>query len=250
MKKILALLLVLCMMVSVFAACGGETKETEANTVAGTEGETEKQTEKETETEKQTEAATEKQTEADTEKQTEADTEKQTEADTEKQTEADTEQTVGAAEEGNMEFAAWSEDTYSPIFVTTKAMYDSLVYTEETVEKDGTTWKVVDPATLYIELEGAPGTLYNFGGQWTQFFSDTISNLGITDEGAGIGFYTTIYDVDGDGNDEYCAMFNYGALFGDTTYGGWQNWNNTITWDTADGSDCTPITFLMVVIAE
>jgi len=93
MKKLLALLLVLCMMVSVFAACGGETKETEGESVnAGTEGETEKQTEKQTE--KETESETEKQTE----KETESETEKQTEKETEKATESETEEQKPAGE--------------------------------------------------------------------------------------------------------------------------------------------------------
>jgi len=86
MKKILALILVLCMMVSIFAACGSETKETEGESVnSGTEKETEKATE--TETEKQTEKETEKETEKQTEKATESETEKETEKVTESETE-------------------------------------------------------------------------------------------------------------------------------------------------------------------
>ncbi|MBE6632093.1 MAG: hypothetical protein E7623_05265 [Ruminococcaceae bacterium] len=81
MKKVLSFILVLCMMVSLLAACGGETKETEANTVAGTEGETEKQTEKETEDETEGETEADSEVESDTEADSEVESETEGEED-------------------------------------------------------------------------------------------------------------------------------------------------------------------------
>jgi len=161
-------------------------------------------------------------------------------------------QPSGEVEEAQMEFAAWSENGYTPIFVTTKNMYDTLIYTGDTVEMDGVEWNVVDINTVNIILDSsvdATGKVYNYAGQWGAFFRDTVNNLGITDEAAVQAIYTTIYDVDDDGVDEYCFAFNYGAIFS-SSFGAWGDWNNTILWDTADGSECTPITFLMKVTIE
>jgi len=209
MKKILTLILALCMIVMSFSACGGETKETESESLnAGTEGGTENATEQENETE--------------------------------------TEAVVNDFVE--MEFAGWSEDYMSAIYYISENVYDSFMYTGDVYELDGYEWNCVDATTIYLTLNWYDGSMYVYGSQWEQFFRDRGHEFGYED--AAPRFCTAVYDIDGDGNDDYLATMPYATMFGDPVYGSWVNGEVELSWDTVDGSYIDPVIFTMMVVVE
>jgi len=150
-----------------------------------------------------------------------------------------------------MSFAEWTDDGMSAIYYISEEMYNSFVYTDETYEFDGRAWKCVDTYTLTLTLNWSSGESYNFGKQWGgdgKFFADHGDKFGYEDPDA--RFCTAVYDINGDGTDEYLASFPYSVMLGDSTIGGWMNGETVLTWQTVNGSESDPVTYEMMVINE